>query len=322
MKTVLLLLLTLFIFISVLCAGVTAFMFKTAIARKGTVENPWTKEENFTEDTPRFSSYDGAFEKGREWLRRAIIDTNSEEVVIVSFDNLRLRGRIFHHPNPRGIILLCHGYRSNPIRDFGTQAKTLYDEGFSLLAIDQRAHGGSEGEYISYGVNERYDVRDWCSFIEKKYPELPVALYGVSMGASSVMMAAGLDDLPANVRAAIADCGFTTPAAICKRVMKKRFRVPVFPVYYMNALTTRLLAGFSLSAGDSRQALRKTKLPFLIVHGRADKFVPFYMGEENHAAAPESDFFAPEGAGHCCAFIGAPEEYTEAMDRLFEKAGI
>ena len=302
--------------------AVSVVMFCTAVLRRETKVTPWMRDECFTEAEPRLERYGDVFSRGREWLREAGNGEGAKELTIESFDGLRLLGRMIENPACRGIVLMCHGYRSNPIRDFGAQARTLYDEGFSLLMIDQRAHGGSEGKYISYGVNERFDIRDWCRRLNSLYPGKPVILYGESMGAAAVMMAAGLSDIPPCVRAVIADCGFTSPGEILRRVMWDKYHIPPFPVYHLFALLTRLAAGFSLNGADTREALRGCKIPLLLIHGRADRFVPFSMGEENRRAAKNSRFLPVEGAGHLCAFAAAPEKYSAALRLLFQGAGI
>ena len=72
--------------------------------------------------------------------------------------------------------------------------------GHNLLLIDERAHGRSEGRTITFGIQERWDVESWARFaVERFGADVQIILYGVSMGAATVLMAAGLD-LPENVK--------------------------------------------------------------------------------------------------------------------------
>lgn len=283
--------------------------------------SPWERGDMFTSRERRFEEYGDVFANGREWLSEAGRGPLSEELSVVSTDGLRLSGRMIKNPVGRGMILMCHGYRSNPVRDFGAQARCLYGEGFSLLMIDQRAHGGSEGKFISYGVNERFDIVEWCRLLDMRFPGVPVVLYGVSMGAAAVLMAVGLPSLPPNVRAAAADCGFTTPGEILRYVMRRRHRIPAFPVYWLLKAVTRTAAGFSLDEADTRESLRKCTVPILIAHGTRDSLVPFYMSEENRDVC-EAIFFKAAGAEHLCAFAADPDEYMTAFRRLLGRAGL
>ena len=73
-----------------------------------------------------------------------------------------------------------------------------------MLLPDQRAHGYSGGHTITMGVKERYDARDWAVWARSHFgPEVPIFLMGVSMGAATVVLAAGLS-LPDNVCGVVA----------------------------------------------------------------------------------------------------------------------
>ena len=66
----------------------------------------------------------------------------------------------------------------------------------------------------AFGLIERFDCLEWVEWATAKCgSELPIYLCGVSMGATTVLMAAGLE-LPENVHGITADCGFTSPHAI------------------------------------------------------------------------------------------------------------
>ena len=60
--------------------------------------------------------------------------------------------------------------------------------GYSLLLIDNRSSGSSEGKYITFGMRESEDLIRWIKYINKKYPDFNIILGGVSMGASTIMM--------------------------------------------------------------------------------------------------------------------------------------
>ncbi len=297
----------------------SAYFYRFAILKRKNQKNIWTEET-------RPQPYAKLRDSDREKMARGInfiFESNPEEVCIRSTDGLRLCGHFIPHENPHGIFLMVHGYRSNPTNDFSAAVEPIYNMGFSLMLIDQRAHGGSEGKHISFGISERYDLVRWCEYLAERFPDLPVVMDGVSMGASTIMMAAGLN-LPENVKALICDCGYTSPAEICKTCMKKWYKLPPFPLYYTANGVIRILAGFSLSDGSTEEALSRNRLPILIAHGTADNFVPYAMGEKNFAACTASDaeLFSVHGAEHGMSYIIDPEGYTEKIKELFRKAGI
>ena len=84
----------------------------------------------------------------------------------------------------------------------------------SVLYVEQRAQNESEGNYIGFGLTERYDCVDWAVWASERFGEaLPIYLMGVSLGGATVLMAAG-DVLPDAVRGVIADSAYTSPREI------------------------------------------------------------------------------------------------------------
>jgi pimeloyl-ACP methyl ester carboxylesterase len=121
---------------------------------------------------------------------------------------------------PGGTVLLVHGFRGGSRGDFSCAIPLYHRLGWNELLIDQRAQGRSEGARMGLGVLERRDVAAWARELSARLPGLPIVLDGISMGASSVMMACGLP-LPAEVRGVIADCGFTSPEGIFRWLLER-----------------------------------------------------------------------------------------------------
>lgn len=265
--------------------------------------------------------------EGEEYIREHAKKT----VRIKSYDGLTLVGHIIEADEavPRGVFLMLHGYRSSGVGDFSCAAKLIHDAGFACLIVDERACGYSEGDKIGFGVTERYDAVRWAEFAEKRWGGIPIVVDGVSMGATTALLG-GEVGYPEAVRAIIADCGYTTPAAICKKTLFDWFGLPPFPVYYGARLWIRALAGYDIEECDTRDAIRATAekgIPVLIAHGEDDGFVPYKMGEETYRAALEVDpdsveLFSVKGADHGQSFIADREGYVKAIDRLMRKAGM
>ena len=302
--------------------GTSLYMFRFACLRKTPVKSVWDSDELFAEADKIYVECSDEVTAMRRSLRQAAMD--GEKLSVTSYDGLRLAARLVPPANgeARGIVAMFHGYRSSHAIDFGIIAEELRRLGFMLLLADQRAHGESEGKYITYGVHERHDVLSWCSLLEERYPSLPVILFGLSMGASTVMMASELS-LPANVKGIVADCGYTAPDDICRKVMKVDLHMPAFPIYYGASMMTRMIARFGFKEASAPSALKNLSLPLLIIHGEDDKFVPHEMGVTNSRAAGEKcDFVSFPGAGHGQSYITDPEKYVSAVASFIMKVGI
>ncbi len=260
---------------------------------------------------PNLAPYKEQMEAGREWF----LSTEPESVEIVSYDGLRLRGLYLHHPEAKGTILLMHGYRMDGYTDFTCIYKHYYDLGYSLLNVFQRAHALSEGEYIAFGVTERYDCRDWATYIADRFgPEHKIVLDGLSMGATTVLMATGLS-LPENVKGVIADCGFTSPWDQLAHLMKTKYHLPVHPLLDLADLFAKMLGGFSLKGYSTLEAMKVNTLPILFLHGEDDVFVPtaFSVRAFEACKAPKRLVTIP-GAAHGVSYLVDPETCDRELD--------
>jgi fermentation-respiration switch protein FrsA (DUF1100 family) len=311
-----------------------AYMYRYAHARK---PFPWStvKPDCWeTEPTPRVDGDGKPFDpcgcgalirEADQWLYRQ----NRERGVrytLRSCDGLTLAAHYIpaDTPQPRAIILMVHGYRSSALWDFAVASHDLHDAGFGCFLIDQRAHGESGGKTICYGAKERYDVRDWARFIEKEFPGVPVILDGVSMGAATVMAACGLE-LPENVRGVVADCGFTTMEAMFNKSIVEWFHLPTWPLVPLSGLYSRVLNGFGYHDVNSAEMLTHARVPVLLVHGEADSFVPFWMGEEIWDAVKEQGnvtFFPVPEADHALSYLQDADGYRARLNELFARCGV
>ena len=234
---------------------------------------------------------------------RETIERPFEPVTIRSHDGLTLFGRYYHTADGAPLDIGFHGYRSCYVADFCGGGTMSLSQGHNLLLIDQRAHGKSEGKSISFGINERKDALSWINYAIARFgPGTKICLYGVSMGAATVLMAAGLD-LPENVKGIIADCPYNDPTDIIVEVGKKTHYPSWFTTFF-TWLGAFLYGGFNLRETNAVKAVQNTKVPILIIHGEDDTFVPAYMSKQVQQANPKMvrrETFP--GAGHAMSYM-------------------
>lgn len=241
-----------------------------------------------------------------------------EELYIRARDGKRLYGELYHGEKEDAFVILVHGYHSTPTFDFGTMGKFYLSLGYSLLFVTQRAHGKSDGMLITYGGKEGGDLALWAKSLADRYPRAKILLHGVSMGGATALLATG-HDLPENVRAVVDDCTYTCAFDEIAHVAKKSFRLPRPCVHAAN-LWSLLLTGVDLRAVSPKRAGARCTLPKLYIHGDADTFVPYYMGEENYtAAAHPKHFVRVEGARHAMSFFESPEEVGRELAEFAKK---
>lgn len=288
-----------------------AYIFFAACSRGKDIN--WL-DDKVVSKTP-FAEYYSRIVAGDHWLKEA----GCQDVFITASDGCRLHGVWVSAPNAKGTVILLHGYRSTPLIDFSSALDFYHNAGFNLLIPDQRAHGKSEGKFITFGVKESDDVLQWVAFHNRTFGNIPVVLCGLSMGASTVLYTAD-KQLQDNVKGIIADCGFTSPKAIISAVYKRTIHLP--PVLSMWAvdLFARAFAGFSISEKDTCVTLANSRVPVLMIHGGADDFVPCQMSKDGYqACSGKKKLLIVECAGHGVSYIQDRDGYTQAVVTFLEE---
>ena len=297
------------IFLLVLFSGGYVFV-KACVRRK---ELPWMEEEKIKKTG--YARYYNCILASDAWLK----EHNAQDVYMTSHDGLKLHAYWIPVQNARGTVLLAHGYRSTFLVDFGLAFAFYHALGMNILVPHQRSHGKSEGQYITFGVKESQDMKNWIHYHNQHFGTFQMILSGLSMGASTVLYLAD-HDLPQNVKCIIADCGFTSPKAILDAVYRSVVHAPSGPSLWAADLFARIFAGFRLSEKDTREILIHAKIPVLMIHGKADDFVPSQMTQDGYdLCTGEKEILLVEGAGHGVSCLVDKETYTKRILAFLEK---
>ncbi|MDO4745195.1 MAG: alpha/beta hydrolase [Bacillota bacterium] len=247
-------------------------------------------------------------------------EVETEEVSITGEDGTKLTGHLYTCEYPKRLIIAVHGWRSTWNRDFGLAADFWFENNCNVLFVEQRCQGKSEGEYIGFGLLERYDCRDWANWAHERYEgKLPIYLDGISMGATTVLMASGLK-LPDSVKGIIADSGFTSPRGIWKHVTEHHMHLKYGPISGLADAICRQKINVGAEDYSTVEALKENNIPVLFVHGTDDPFVPVEMTYENYLAckAPKRLVIVP-GAVHGLSFYVEKERCAEEIRRFWSE---
>ena len=134
--------------------------FQMAVCCKGQKvqkKKKWFQLTHTKINHPRHK-FEKEYETGKAWC----IGQQMQDCYITSRDGLKLHAYYLPAENARRFVILCHGYKGSGFGDFAYTARFLHENHCSLLFIDQRCCGESEGEYITFGALEQYDVQRWA----------------------------------------------------------------------------------------------------------------------------------------------------------------
>ena len=249
-----------------------------------------------------------------------LMERENETVEAIAHDGTTLIGHWVPCENAKRVIIAVHGWRSTWYKDFGMISDFWESNDCSVLYVEQRGQSSSGGDHMGFGLIERYDCLVWVNWVTDRCgSKLPIYLSGVSMGATTVLMAAGFA-LPGNVRGMIGDCGFTSPHAIWKYVANRNLHIP----FALRGTVAKALCKKKIQIGSddysTTDALQTSSVPILLIHGTDDHFVPIEMTYENYKActSPKKLFVVP-GAGHGMSYYRDKDGYEAAVQDFWRQ---
>lgn len=261
--------------------------------------------------TSAWHEYISANQEGREY----IYSLNPKDLYINSFDNLKLHG-LFIDSNTNKTIICVHGYKAKDgLYDFGMSAKFLNSLGYNLLFVDNRAHGLSQGKYIGFGVLDSIDVNSWVDYLVTNMNQETIILYGMSMGAATVMNAQNN-----KVKAIIADCGFASGYDEVAYQIKKMYHLPSFPLVPISNILLKLLAKYSLKDKEAYKSIKNYHNNLLIIHGGKDHFVPTGDAYKifDNATCHKKILIVP-GASHAKSYLKDSKLYEQTFKEFLDE---
>lgn len=239
-----------------------------------------------------------------------------EEVSIKSFDKLTLKGRLYILDEHAPVHIQFHGYRGQAVRDFSGGVRLPMESKHNVLLVDQRAHGKSSGHVITFGVKERIDVLSWIDFVKSRFgDDVKIALEGISMGAATVLMASN-QNMP-NVKAIFADCPYSSPKEIILKVARS-MKLPDFVSIPLLSFGAFIYGHFRWNSSSAVESVKNTKIPILIIHGRADRYVPIEMSRKIKEANPNIILEEFDDAAHGMSYLVDMDRYKHLVREFME----
>ncbi len=187
-------------------------------------------------------------------------------------DGLRLRAWLAERETGRPAVVLVHGL-GDSLESQADSGALLHRRGHTVLLLDLRAHGGSEGRYTTLGGLERSDVRAGLAELRRLgHGRAGFVLFGVSMGAVAVLRAAALDE---DVRAVVAEAPFDDYRATMTHHARLYYGLPAwFPLVPATIAVAEWRAGFDADDVSATAAARQTRAALLLIVDGDDPRMP------------------------------------------------
>jgi uncharacterized protein len=243
-------------------------------------------------------------------LKQWEMDPSAEAVSVTAEDGAVLRGALFRPEGPaKGAVIILHGIGDHGYT-MGPLAKLLNRSGYVALTPDSRAHGGSGGEFVTYGLLEKKDVHRWLDLLEAKTSKgFPMFGYGASMGAGVILQALAVEN---RFHALIAECPFSD----FRRVSYDRLSESLngFPALLLAPVLepaieyARLRYGLALRNVSPIDALRMSSIPVLLIHGVLDEVVPIEHSRRLHQVG-HTELWEVPNARHVETWAAAGKEF-------------
>lgn len=248
-----------------------------------------------------------------------------ENVAFQAEDGIRIAARWNRGDTSMPGIVFAHGLNRSGA-ELLDRAIEASDRGYGVLLIDLRNHGASDPAFTTLGVHESRDVCAAADFIEQHDAGREIAVWGVSLGASSALLAAAR--CPEMIRAAVADSPFLSIEETVGHHLTLLTGLPAFPVADLIVAITAYRMEFEPGDGDVEAAVRaRPNLPIQFIAGGADVRMPPEIARRLRAASvdPRSALVEVPDAAHGRAFETAPDVYLSTvfafLDRVFPRAG-
>ena len=287
------------------------FIFLKVFARKKDFD--WDNK-NALKKTIYKDLIDG-IETSKQWLKeQKVIDFDFS-----SFDGTKINATFIPVENARGTIILAHGYRGWCVSDFGIVLDLYLQANLNVLMFRQRAHGKSQGKFITFGAFEHKDLLSLINYHNENFGKFPIIMSGISMGASTVLYAIS-NDLPSNVKGATADCGFTSCYQVVKKEIENIIHIKAEFLMWGVNLWCKAIAKFNAKEYDTEKLLKNAKVPVIFLHGEADELVPCEMSVKSYnACASKKQLLLVKGAGHGMSYLCDAQRVANTLNEFFEE---
>ncbi|CAD8127494.1 unnamed protein product [Paramecium sonneborni] len=169
-------------------------------------------------------------------------------------------------------VLYLHGYNGSRL-EIVPYASIILQSGVDLCTFDFQAAGQSDGDFVTFGLNEQLNVILLVDYLSSKYQN--IILWGRSMGATTALMYAIKYQ---NITCIILDSPFYTLDDVILNLIKQKLHTPnLINKGLLEILKRQIqqLYNFSISSVKLPQILN-SNCPMLLLASKFDTLIPYH----------------------------------------------
>ena len=238
-----------------------------------------------------------------------------EVIEIASHDNLKLKA--IYYPNNSNITVICvHGYTSHAEREWAFPGLFYLSLGFNVLIPYQRAHGLSEGDFITLGALEYKDMINWIKKINEFAPDSKILIHGLSMGGGIALDL--INKELKNVKGIIADAPSMSIDSffinVCKNVFKENGeKVAKLAIKRFNKMFNTDVAKF-----DRMKNVENSKYPLLLSAGSNEEYDDLFTYLKSISPC-EVDIIILKDCNHGNGMYKKTKAYQSAIKKFIKR---
>ena len=237
----------------------------------------------------------------------------------VRSEGLRLRTWTRRGSDARPAVVIVHGL-GDSLESYVDRADVLARRGHTVLLLDLRAHGASEGRYTTLGGHEREDVRAAMEALRKEgRGAAGLVLMGHSMGAVATLRAA---EGQRDVRAVVVEAPYDNYRENVFHHAWLLYGLPRWvPIIPITIAIAEWRAGFRAEDVDAVRASAGFTAPLLAIADGADARMPEAVVRRIAEAHPgPHQLWVAPGADHVGAVLHP--DYWRVVLGFLDAAGV
>ena len=234
--------------------------------------------------------------------------------------HVQLSGTLFSPTEPaKGIVIFVHGIGSKK-ESFYDTANAYAKLGYHAFTFDQRAHGESEGAYITYGYYEKKDLIAIVDYLEGLYPDLDIGIWGSSLGGAVALQALAIEQ---RLKFGVISSTFADLGEVVHAYQRRYLKgISLGPFTDHTLQRAGRIASFPPEKIRPEVAARAITQPVLYIHGTTDRRISIEQGRRIFAqlASTDKTFVPVENAGHLDVFkVGGDRLSEQVVDWIAQR---